>query len=204
MKYKTIPEDAVIKKVVGALKERNITAYVIDTAAEALQKVQTLIPHGAEVMTGASITLEQIGFIDLLKSGTHPWRNLKDHLAAEKDPAKQALLRKQATLSQYFLGSVHAITEAGQLLIASNTGSQIPAYAFNSDNVIWVAGAHKIVPTLDDGFTRLKEYIMPLEDQHMKDIGYGGTSLGKMLIFERENSPARKMTVILVKEVLGF
>lgn len=204
MKYKTIPSDAIITKTISALNERNITVYVVDTGVEALKKIQEFIPHGAEVMTGASITLEQIGFVDLLKSGAHPWRNLKDHMMEEKDPEKQALLRKQATMSQYFLGSVHAITESGQLLIASNTGSQIPAYAFSSDNVVWVAGAHKIVPTLDDGFTRLHEYIMPLEDQHMKDVGYGGTSLGKMLIFERENSPTRHMTLILVKEVLGF
>ena len=156
-------------------------------------------------MTGSSTTLEQIGFVDLLKSGNHSWNNLKDAITAEADPARQKHLRKQATFADYVLGSVHAITEHGELLVASNTASQLPAYAYSSDHVIWVAGTQKIVPTLDDAFRRLHEYVFPLEDQHMKKLGAPGSAVNKVLIIYGE-SPynARTIHLVLVDEVLGF
>jgi L-lactate utilization protein LutC len=204
MAYDTLASEDSIQKTLAALVARGITGHVVATKEEALEKVKSLIPDGSEVMTGGSVTLEQIGFIDLLKSGKHPWKNLKDAVMAEKDPTKQALLRKQSVLAQYFLASVHALTEEGVAIIASNTGSQIPSYAFTSDNVIWVVGAQKIVPTFEEGIKRLHEYVFPLEDKRIRSLYNRGTELSKLLTFYKETNPARKIHLILVKEVLGF
>jgi L-lactate utilization protein LutC len=204
-KYETIPDPKIVEKLAVALKERNIEPIIVENAAQALEKIKELIPANSQVMNGSSTTLEQIGFVDYLKSGKHGWNNLKEAIVAEKDPVKQTELRKQSISADYFLGSVHAITEDGQLLIASLTGSQLPSYAFSSQNVIWVVGTHKIVPTLDDAFTRLKTYVFPLEDQHMKNLYGSGSSINKMLIFEREVAfLQRKIRIILVNERLGF
>ncbi len=204
MPYDTLPSDDVIEKARAGLAARNVEVFVEPDRRAAMERIQSLIPAGGEVMTGASVTLEEIGFVELLKSGNHPWKNLKDAIVAETDKAKQSRLRKEATLSEYFLGSVHAVTEEGEVIVASNTGSQLPAYAFSSPNVIWVIGTQKIVPTLDEGMKRLKEYVIPLEDQHMKDIGYGGTNLSKLFMFFKETLPTRKIRAIFVKEKLGF
>jgi len=203
--YETIPDAETVEKVKAALKEHGIEAIIVANKAEALEKIKELIPDNASVNNGASVTLEQIGYVDYLKSGNHHWNNLKAAVVAEKDPEKQALLRKQAILSDYFLGSVHAITEDGQLVIASNTGSQLPSYAFASTNVIWVAGTQKIVKTLDDGFTRLRKYVYPLEEKHMRELYNVGSNISKILIIERE-SPfnKRNLRIILVNEHLGF
>ncbi len=155
-------------------------------------------------MTGSSTTIYQIGLTDQLKSGKHPWKNLKDAILAEKDPAKQTKLRKMSVTSEYFLGSVHAVTETGQIIIVNATGSSIPSNSFSSDNVIWVVGTQKIVPTLEEGFKRVHEYCFPLEDKRMKSIGYPGSTIGKILIFERETNENRKVTLIFVNEKLGF
>jgi len=155
-------------------------------------------------MTGSSTTLEQIGFVELLKSGKHPWKNFKDILLAEKDQAKQMELRKKSVAIDYFIGSVHAVTENGEVLIASASGSQLPSYAFSSDNVIWVAGTQKIVPTVEEGFRRIREYCFPLEDKRMKSVGFPGSAIGKILLFEREIMPNRKIKLIFVNEKLGF
>ncbi len=207
MEFRSLPTKERIGKVLDAVNLRGVKAQLAETREKALEMVKSMIPDGADVMTGASITLQQIGFEDLLVSGKHPWHNLKEGILAEKDMAKQATLRKQGTLSEYFLGSVHAITEAGEIVIASATGSQLPAYAFSSSNVIWVAGAQKITPSMEMALKRIREYIVPLEDQHMKQL-YGpkaATMIGKILIFERE-SPVihRNLNLILVNEVLGF
>ena len=203
MDFTKLASKDTIKKVSKALGPRGIKADFAETKEDALKKLTGMIPAGAELMTGGSTTLEQIGFVDLLKSGKHKWVNLKDSILAEKDEKKQAELRKKSIASQYFIGSVHAVTHEGQVLVASASGSQIPSYAFSSDNVIWVVGAQKIVPTLEDGFERISECCFPLEDKRMKSVGYPGSTIGKILIFEREIMP-RKLTMIFVNEKLGF
>jgi len=204
MDYEILASEDVIAKTVEAVKARGVEVVVVDNRAEALEKVKGMIPKGADVMNASSRTLEEIGFVEYLKSGAHGWNNLHVAILAENDPQKQAKLRAQSVLSEYFLGSVHAIAETGELVTASASGSQIPGYAFSSSHVIWVAGTQKITPTLEDAFKRVRTYVFPLEDQRMKGLGYPGSAIAKILINEREILPDRKATLILVREKLGF
>jgi hypothetical protein len=115
-----------ITKTTEALKGNNFEPIFVATKEEALAKIQELIPSGASVMNGASRTLEEIGYIDLLKSGKHEWKNLHEIVLKETDKEKQAQLRKESVLSDYYLGSAHALTETGEIVVASNSGSQLP------------------------------------------------------------------------------
>ncbi len=124
MKYEVIPNTDIVNKTANALHERGMEVFIVNNHTEALEKVKSLIPKGASVMNGASRTLEQIGFVEYLKSGKHDWNNLHESIIVEKDRAKQTILRKQATLSDYYLGSVHALAQTGEFIIASNTGSR--------------------------------------------------------------------------------
>jgi L-lactate utilization protein LutC len=156
-------------------------------------------------MNGSSRTLEQIGLIDYLNTDSHGWNNLHEAIHKEKDPVKQAVLRKQSVLSDYYLGSVHALAQTGELVVASGSGSQLPHLAFTSPNLILVVGGQKITPNVDAAIVRLKEHVFPLEDARMKEVGMGGSSLSKYLVINRE--PAflgRKVHIILVNEKLGF
>ena len=204
-KWDTIPNKQTVTRTIEALKERGIKTELVNTRSDALKLVTARIPEGAEVMTGASTTLDQIGFTELLKSGAHHWKNLKDELMSEKDPAKLRSLRVKATGAEYFLGSVQAVAETGEIVVASASGSQIPAYAFSSRNVVWVVGAQKIVQSLVEALRRVREYALPLESARMKTQGYPGSMIGKILIFEREPPQfGRNLTMILVNEKLGF
>lgn len=194
-----------VQKAVSALVERGVKAVIVNDRVEALEKVKSLVPKGASVMNGSSRTLDEIGFVDYLKSGNHGWKNLHEEILVGKDPTKQAMLRKQAVLSDYYLGSVHAVAETGQLIIASNSGSQLPHIVFTSPNLIFVVGAQKLTPNLDTALARVREYVLPLEDKRMKDAGMGGSAISKLLIFEREPVfMGRKVYVIFVNEKLGF
>jgi hypothetical protein len=205
--YMTPASEETVRRVMLALPGRGIQAELLDDRAAALARLRELIPPGAGLSFGSSMTLRQIGFEPLILSGNHPWRNLKGEMLAEKDPARQSELRRQLALADWFLGSVHAITLAGQLLVASNTGSQLPAYSFTARNIVWVAGTQKIVPTVEDGFRRIREHCAPLvEKQGLDESGRAGFGrIGKMLLFENEN-PLLKRTVrlLLVNEVLGY
>lgn len=203
--YNTIPSDEVINKTAAALVANGVEALVANTGTEALLKIQELIPQGASVMNGSSQTLEQIGFVDYLKSGKHSWKNLHEEILAEPDKVKQGLMRKQAALSDYYLGSVHALAANGEFIIASNSGSQLPHIVFTSPNLIFVVGAQKIVETLPDAFKRLEQYVLPLENERIKAKSGRDTMISKIVLFKRENpAMGRKVRMILVKEILGF
>jgi len=205
MSYETLANTEAVKKTIGALTERGIEGIIVENRIEALEKVKSLVPQGASVMNGSSRTLEEIGFIEYLKAGTHGWKNLHEEILTEKDPVKQAALRKQAVLSDYYLGSVHAVAETGQLVIASNSGSQLPHIVFTSPNLIFVVGTQKIMPDLDVALERVRTYVLPLEDKRMKEVGMGGSAISKLLIFEREPTfMGRKVRIIFVNEKLGF
>lgn len=205
MKYDKLASEQSLKKTVAGLKERGMEGIVVENRAEALEKIKALIPKKASVMNGASETLKEIGFIDYLKDGKHGWKNLHEAILKENDAAKKAVLRKQAVLSDFYLGSVHALTEEGELVIASNSGSQLPHLVFTSQNLILVVGAQKITPNVNSGLKRLREYVFPLEDARMKSTGAKGSAISKLLIVEREQAfMGRKVHVLIVKEKLGF
>ena len=205
MSYDQLADTQLLDATVTALQAKNYIVDVVGKPTLALDTIKLIIPEQASVMNGASRSLEQIGFIDYLKSNQHPWQNFHQQIVAETDPAKQAVLRKQATLSDYYLGSVHALISNGEFIIASNTGSQLPNIVYNSPNLIFVVGTQKIVTSMTSAIERLEKYIIPLEDQRMHQQYGTGTAENKLLIFKGE-SPLTKRQIhfILVEEVLGF
>lgn len=203
--FDTLASSEAINTTVKALTEHGFLPEVDATGADALARIKELIPTGASVMNGSSRTLEQIGFVASLKEAKHGWNNLHESILAEKDPAKQSAMRAQSTLSEFYLGSVHALAQTGELVIASNSGSQLPHLAFTSRNVILVVGSQKIMPNLDAAISRVREYVLPLEDARMKEVGMGGSFISKLLIINREPSfMGRQFHIILVNEKLGF
>jgi hypothetical protein len=193
-----------VEQTAAAISARGIKVAIVDTGAQALEHIRQLIPAGAQINTGASKTLRDIGLEDLLVSKSHPWQNLKDEVLAEQDSSKQGELRRKSSLAEYYLGSVQAVAQTGELVIASAMGNQIAAYAFTSQNIIWVVGAQKIVPTLSDAIARVRDYNFPQEDARQKSLGYPGSLLGKLLIFEQETPYlGRNVNLILVNESVG-
>ncbi len=205
MNYTTLASAESVGKTAAALGKNNFEPIIVATKAEALAKIKELITPGASVMNGSSTTLNEIGYVDYLKAGQHGWNNLHDAVLAEKNPVKQAELRKHSVVSDFYLGSAHAITEEGEMLIASNSGSQLPHLAFTSPNIILVVSTQKIVPNLSEGMKRIDAHVVPLEDARMKKAAGYGTLHAKTLILHKENpAMGRKIRVILLNEAAGF
>jgi hypothetical protein len=202
MDWKAIPDDQTIEKVINALKPRGIDAEVVETGREANKRVMELLPQGARVLTSTSVTLETIGVHDEIEESNKVKSVRKEYMALnhDKDGAK---IRELRSTPDYIIGSVHAVTHDGQVLIASNTGSQIGVYAYSAMHVIWVVGAQKIVKDFYEGMKRINEYIVPLEEKHMQSLYGKGTNLSKLLVVNKEVVPER-IKLIFVKEVLGF
>lgn len=205
MDYTTLAPQEMIDATIENLAQRAIKASIAQTKEQALEIIKTMIPAGASVMNGSSVTLEQIGFVDYLASGAHQWNNLHAAVLAEKDQARQAVLRKQAILSDWYLGSAHAVAQTGEMVFGSNSGSQLPHILYTSPNVLLVISTKKIVPTLRDALDRLESFVVPLEDQRMRQKYNVGTALNKEVIFRGENPKSgRNIHAIFVKESLGF
>ena len=203
--YTILAKKETIDETIKNLATNGVETIQVETAKAALEKIKELIPKGASVMNGSSKTLEQIGFVDYLKSEDHGWNNLHKGILDEKNTEKQMMLRKHAVLSDYYLGSVHALSQTGEFIIASGSGSQLPHIVYTSPNLIFVVGAQKIVPNIQDAFKRLEEHVIPLEDINLMQKYNMHTYPSKILIFKRENPMfGRKVKMIIVNEVLGF
>ncbi len=207
MDYSKLASDSSVFLTAESLSRRGIITEVLNTKAEALTRLQALIPPGAGVSTAASMTLTEIGFEGLLKAGANSWVDLKARLMTEKDPAKRMETRRAFSSAEYIVGSVHAVVETGEVVVVSQTGSQVAPYAFSALNVIWVVGAQKIVPSLEDALRRVREYCSPaVEKIGIEKLGRPGMgTIGKILVFENELVyVGRKVRMLLVKEVLGI
>ena len=169
--WNQLANDQTIETTIKALKENGIEAQVVETAKDAKDKVIEIIPEGSEVMTMSSVSLEDTGITQLInESGKYD--SVKKKLFS-MDPKKEKVdMQKVGAAPEYALGSVHAVTSDGKLVIASNTGSQLGAYAYASKHVIWIVGTQKIVKNIEDGIKRLEEYVVPKEDVHMQKL-YG-------------------------------
>ena len=191
-----------IDAVVAALETRNIQAIVVNNGEEAKKLVLDLVPQGVEVYANVSKTLEDIGVTaEIDKSGRFDAVRPKVLTLDRKTQADE--IRILRSRPAYIVGSVHAITEGGVILTASNGGSQIAPYAYGASKVILVVGTQKIVKDLNEGFRRIEEYSYPLEDARLRSTLGMPSAVGKVLVVNREILPGR-MTVILVKEELGY
>ncbi len=200
--FTELADDEQIQRTAKALEARNIKALIAENGTEAKRMFFELVPEGAEVFLGASVTLETLGIKDEIdKSGKYD--AVRPKMFAMDRATQGREMRKLGAGPDYAAGSVHAVTEDGQVMIASNTGSQLGPYAYGAGKVIWVVGAQKLVKNLEEGMRRIEEYCVPSEEVHMQQLYGSHTALNKILIVNKEIRPER-ITMIIVKEELGY
>ncbi|TAL66523.1 MAG: hypothetical protein EPN88_08295 [Bacteroidetes bacterium] len=202
-KWDKLANKKTIENTVAALKASGIDAQVVENGQEAKRKVLGLIPAGSEVMTMTSITLDTVGLSEEINRADGKFKPVRDKLYAMDRKTQAREMNRLGAAPEVAVGSVHAITEDGHVLIVSATGSQLPAYVYGAGKVIWVAGSQKIVKNTDEGIKRIYDYVFPLEDERAR-AAYGmGSGINKVLIINKEIAPGR-ITLILIKEKLGF
>ena len=200
-RFAALPDEQTLAATVTALEEHGFSVEVVDDLEAARQAVLTRIPHGSSVMTNTSVTLQQTGIADAVNDGG-PYDSARVKMA-ELDFATQ-LQEMKAIGGQpdYALGSVHAITRDGTLVIASASGSQLASHAWGASNVIFVAGTQKLVPTLEAARDRIYGHSLVLEDARAVAAYGQHSSVGKILEIHSE-LPGR-IHIVLVRQVVGF
>jgi hypothetical protein len=203
MTWTHLPDRDAVERTMARLNANGIEAQFVETAEEAKQQVLDLLPDGAEVMNMNSVTLDWIGLASAIsESGKY---NAVRNRWLKMDRATQGReFRQLGATPDWAVGSVGAVTEDGQVVVASATGSQMAAYVYGAAHVVWVVGVQKIVKNLDAAFTRINDYILPLESERVHRVyGIPGSYVGKLLVFNKESQPGR-ITLIFVNEALGY
>jgi acyl-CoA hydrolase len=203
-----LASDDQIERTAAALEANGMRAIIVDTGDEARHQVFELLPAGAQVMTMGSRTLETIGVAEEINEqedvgGERRFDAVRPKLMAMDRQTQWPEMRRMGASPDIAIGSAHAITEQGEVFIASASGSQLAAFVFGAGTVIWVVGSQKIVSDREAAFKRIYEYSLPLEDQRAREAYGIGSGVNKMLVVNREFIPGR-ITVILVKQELGF
>jgi hypothetical protein len=191
-----------LERAAAALTAHGFTVEILDDAATARTRIKDLIPEGASVFTGASETLRLSGIEgDINTSGRYDAVKSRG-LTLDRATQMDEIWRLMAT-PDVIVGSVHAVTETGSLVVASASGSQLPGYAGGAARAIWIVGAQKLVPDLPAALRRVEEHCLPLESARVQAVYGRPSAINRLLILNADTDPGRG-TVLLLREAIGF
>jgi hypothetical protein len=200
--YATAAADADIAAAATGLRARGYHVQRLPDGVAARRAALDLLPAGAEVFTASSMTAQTIGLTqDIDESGRY--HAIRPRLMS-MDPATQMdQMRRLAAAPQWVIGSVHAITHDGDMVIASASGSQLAPMAYGARRVLFIVGAQKIVTDLDTALRRIREHSLPLEDARARSAYGMGSAVHKVLTLHGDPEPGR-VHVLLVDQPLGY
>jgi acyl-CoA hydrolase len=201
-RFTTLPDENTLQATVVALEEHGFSVEVVSDLDAANKAVLARIAAGSSVMTNASVTLTEAGLADAINDGGGQWESARNKMFALDFATQAQQMKAIGGQPDYALGSVHAITRDGTLVIASASGSQLASYAWGAANVIFVVGAQKLVPTLAAAHERIYQHSLPLEDARAQ-AAYGQHSqVGKILEVHTE-LPGR-IHIVLIRQQVGY
>jgi LUD domain len=200
-RFTALPDDGKLAETAVALEEHGFSVDIVDDLEAARDAVLARIPEGSSVMTNTSVTLAETGIANAIDDG-RAYKSARNKMLALDHATQYQEMKAIAGQPDYALGSVHAVTRDGALMIASASGSQLASYAWGAANVIFVVGAQKLVPDAEAGRERIYKHSLPLEDARAY-AAYGQNSrVGKILEIHQED-PGR-IHVVLIRQVVGF
>jgi hypothetical protein len=200
-RFTTLPDEQTLASTVTALEEHGFSVEIVDDLDAARQAVLARIPHGSSVMTNTSVTLDQAGIVAAINDSGH-YDSARARMAGLDFATQLQEMKAIGGQPDYALGSVHAVTRDGTLIIASASGSQLASYAWGAANVIFVVGAQKLVADFEAARERIYQHSLVLEDARAI-AAYGQHSqVGKVMEIHSE-LPGR-IHIVLVRQVAGF
>ncbi|MGW9211525.1 LUD domain-containing protein [Embleya sp. NPDC055664] len=191
-----------LERAAAALRENGFAVEILADAAAARSRVGELIPEGASVFTGAGETLRLSGIEEDLNTGGR-YDAIRPRVLTMDRATESDEIRRLTSTPDVVVGSVAAVTETGSLVVASGSGSQLPAYSGGARRAIWIVGAQKVVPDLPTAMHRLEEHVLPLEDERTRKVYGAPSAINRLLVLHAEPYPGR-VTVLLLREAIGF
>ncbi len=152
-------------KVVEALKKNLFDGLYVPTGEQAVEEILKRIPEGSTVGVGGSVTLRQLGVVEILKKRGY---EIYDHWQEGLDPARVDAVRRNQLTADVFLTSSNAVTAGGHLVNTDGSGNRVAAMTYGPKKVIVVAGINKIVRDQRAALDRIKNQAAPLNFYRLK------------------------------------
>ena len=154
------------ERTIAALKKNHFEAQYVPKASDALEALWKMIPEGATVGVGGSLTLNQIGFQDAVQKRPVKFLN---PFAKGLSPEESGKVRREILTADFFVGSSNAVTEDGKLFNIDATGNRVAPMMFGPKKVVLICGVNKIVKNLAEAQTKVQEWTSPM---NVKRLGY--------------------------------
>jgi hypothetical protein len=200
-RFTALADDQTLAETIAALEDHGFSTDVVDDLDSARDGVLARIPKGASVMTNTSVTLQETGIAAAIDEGDG-YESARNKMLALDFATQAQEMKAIGAQPDYALGSVHAVTRDGVLVIASASGSQLASFAWGAANVIFVVSTRKLVPDLDAARERIYQHSLKLEDARAL-AAYGQNSfVGKILEIHQE-LPGR-IHIVFVRRPVGF
>lgn len=201
-------------QIIGKLNRRRMEGYYAATKEAGLALIrERFLRDGVSVCWGGSMTLEEIGLLDFLKSGESGCV-VYDRMTA-KTPEEEKAMKANMINADYFLMSTNAITMDGELLNIDGRGNRLSYLLYGPENVLVVAGMNKVCSSISDAYHRVKDIASPANTLRLgKDTPcarsgrcgdcYGEESICSQTVVTRRSQQKGRIKVILIGEELGY
>jgi hypothetical protein len=193
------------------LAKRQMEGFYCPDRKSALEKALSLMPDGASVAWGGSMTLSETGLMDAVKSGPY---QIIDRDSA-RTPEERRALYGQICCADFFLMSTNAITLDGELVNVDNSSSRVAFLLFGPQQVIILAGMNKLVTDVASGIDRARNIAAPPNAVRLNRKTpcaatgrcgdcYTPESICCQTVITRRSATPGRIKVILVGEELGY
>lgn len=193
------------------LKSRHFDAYYCKNKESALEKALELIPEGASVSWGGTVTAKQIGLIDAVKNGSYQVIDRAD----ANTPEERLEAERKALFSDVFLTSANGLSLDGQMVNIDGYGNRVAAIIYGPKTVLVIAGMNKVVDTLEEAVCRARTVAAPANQQRfLRDTPCTVTGacadcksedcICNQIVITRHCRPVGRIKFILVGEDLGL
>jgi len=201
----------VANTIIKNLNKRQIEGFYCANKKSALQKALELIPKGASIGWGGSMTIIETGLMDAIQNG--------DYKIINRDTAKtleeQRKIYAEICLSDFFLMSTNAITLDGELINIDGRGNRVAFLCYGPQNVIILAGMNKVVSDIESGFKRVRDIASPPNTVRLNkktpcsitgkcEDCYSPDCICGQFVVTRRSAVPNRIKVILIGEELGY
>ena len=211
MSPKEIANQNLANTIIKNMAQKNMEGYYCATSAEAVEKALSLMPEGASVTWGGSMTLTECGLMDALKTANY---EIIDRDTA-KTPEEARVMYSKQVMADYYLMSTNALTIDGELVNIDGRANRVSCLCWGPQNVIIIAGMNKVAPDVESAIKRVRNIAAPpncvrlSKNTPCAQTGkcgdcYSPESICSQILVTRRSSAPNRIKVILVGEELGY
>ena len=211
MSPKEIAKENMANTIIKNMKKKNMEGYYCATSAEAVEKALSLMPEGASITWGGSVTLTECGLMEAIRAKNY---DLIDRADA-KTPEEARQMYGRQVMADFFLMSSNAVTLDGELVNIDGNSNRVACLCCGPKNVIVIAGMNKVVSTVEEGVDRVHNFAAPPNTVRLNkntpcaQTGrcadcYSPDCICSQIVITRRSSIPNRIKVILVGEELGY